>query len=206
MKRGRLVTVPQEAVLGGESRCFRVVEAGLGKPELGFFVVDVAGESEAVPGGRQLAREAVVSPGVQVIAGRGRPAVVGEVDDGSQPIEGEVLPGFVCSGEADEAIGSDCPIQSPFPADDTTTPRGVAGSTLSLERFPAFGGLRDSTASSGPQGPFLARVRALQDGPQVAHLDLRVAGRSAEAAVAEQHLDVTHVGAAAEEMGRARMP
>lgn len=157
VQAGRVVGLAEEGVLRGEARRLWVVEPCLGKPELGFFVVDVAGETKAVLGGFELAGEAVVPPGVQVVAGRGRAGVVCEVDDGPEPIEGEVLSGFVCSGQADEAIGSDRPIQEPGPS---RYPTGAAGSTLDFERIPAFGGrgivTRDegggSTSSCGVRG------------------------------------------------------
>jgi hypothetical protein len=95
MQARRIVLSAQEGILAREASDLGVVEASLCKPELGFFVVDVASKPEAVLGGCQLARKAVVPPDVQVVAGRCCSRIVRQVDDGSEAIEAEVLPGFV---------------------------------------------------------------------------------------------------------------
>jgi hypothetical protein len=94
----RVLETPEEAVLSGEATRLRVVVARLGEIEVRLGVVDVACEAEAVlgadrvAGGVQLGREAVVAPSVEVVAGGGRAADVGEVDDRAQAVEDEVSP------------------------------------------------------------------------------------------------------------------
>ena len=68
MQRGWLIDLAEVGVLCEESAELGIEVAGLGVVEAGLLVPDVACEREAVGGVVELAREAEVAPGVEVVA------------------------------------------------------------------------------------------------------------------------------------------